>query len=44
VTSWFREANERAALVAYFGEAFAGKVAMAASPTRKTLKSFEKFR
>jgi hypothetical protein len=43
VISWFSAANEIAALVATRGVLLAGKVASVASPTRKTLKSFERF-
>ena len=37
------DANEMAALVACFGESLAGNVASVASPTRNTLKSFDRF-
>lgn len=43
VINWFSDAKEIAALVAYFGLSFAGKVASVASPTRKTLKSRDRF-
>src|SRR5689334_6908281 len=43
VMRWSMAANDTAALVAKLGEAFAGKVASVASPTRKTLKSRARF-
>ena len=43
VTSWLSAANEIDALTACRGEVLDGKVASEASPTRKTLKSFERF-
>src|SRR5262249_39159474 len=43
VTSWFSAAYEIAALVAKRGVALAGNVASVASPTRNTLKSFDRF-
>ena len=38
-----RAANEMCALVANRGVALAGNVASVASPTKNTLKSFDKF-
>jgi len=43
VTNWLSDANDRCAFVAKRGVLFAGKVASEASPTRNTLKSFERF-
>src|SRR4051794_41513016 len=43
VTRWSRAANEIAALVANLGLLLAGKVDSVASPTRKTLKSLDRF-
>src|SRR5207253_2008003 len=43
VIRWSIEASEMAALVACFGESFAGNVASVASPTRNTSKSFARF-
>src|SRR5207248_553056 len=43
VMRWSRAAKEMAALVAAAGVALEGKVASVASPTRKTLKSGERF-
>ena len=43
VMSWLSEAKAMCALVANFGVTWAGNVASVASPTRNTLKSFERF-
>lgn len=43
VTNWLSDANDRCALVAKRGVLLAGNVASEASPTRNTLKSFERF-
>lgn len=43
VTNWLSDANDRCAFVAKRGVLLAGNVASEASPTRNTLKSFERF-
>ena len=43
VTNWLSDANDRCAFVAKRGVLLAGNVASEASPTRKTLKSFDRF-
>src|SRR5689334_18449393 len=43
VTNWLSDANDRCTFVAKRGVLLAGNVASEASPTRNTLKSFERF-